>query len=561
MSSKKTKNANWYRLARSIALITALFALIISLLLIVNFIQTKSIDPLNSKALNQLMIQLQQEPENDALKEQIRSLDLLARRAYFTNQWQIRTGSLLLFLFVLLLLLSLKYMSSLRSKVPDLEAEITPGDTWGQRILMRRSVLYSGLTLIVLAFIAGLLSENEIGKTAFNSGSAADFPSIEEVRENWPAFRGPQGIGIAYTSNLPTEWDGSSGTNIIWKTQIPKAGFNSPIVWENHLFLAGADETSQVVYGIDTDSGNILWQTEVKNIPGSPQKPPRVSQDTGYAASTMATNGTYIFTIFATGDIVCLDFNGAIIWSKNLGMPDNHYGHSSSLMTWQNLVLVQYDHNVSKELIALDARSGKVVYRIPREVQISWASPILVDTGNRMEIILTTNPFVISYNPENGQELWRVECMEGEVAPSPAYSDGMVFVVNEYARLAAISIDDKAELKWEIEDDLSEVSSPVASDGLMFMPTSYGIVSCFNAENGDKYWTHEFEDGFYSSPIIAEDLVYLMDMKGVMHIFKAEKEFQLVSQPALGEEAVTVPAFARGRIYIRGKENLFCIGN
>ena len=561
MNSKQTKNERWYIFTRNIALISAIFAMIISILLIVNFIQTKSIDPLNSKALNQLMLQLQKEPENTMLKEQVRALDLLARKAYFTNQWQIRTGGILLFSFVLVLTLCLKYMNSLRSKVPDLIGKEDSASSWGERILMRRSILLSGLVIFFLAVMAGIFSENEIGRSDFNSSVSADNPYPENYKENWPAFRGPEGIGIAYTTGYPTEWDGSTNKNIKWKTEVPKPGFNSPIVWDDLLFIAGADETSQVVYGIKTGSGEIIWQSEIKNIPGSPGEPPRVSTDTGYAAPTMVTNGKSVFVIFATGDIACLDYNGLVVWAKNLGAPDNHYGHSSSLMLWKNLILVQYDNNVTRELIALNTQSGEIVYRTPREVKISWASPIVVNTGEREEIILNSNPFVISYNPENGKEFWRVECMDGEVAPSPAYNDGMVFVVNEYAMLAAITLGDNAELKWENEDDLSEVASPVANKGLLFMPTAYGVVSCFDAKNGELYWTHEFDDGFYSSPVIIGDLVYLLDVKGVMNIFKADKEFQLVSQSPLREDAVTIPAFAGGRIYIRGVKNLYCVEN
>ena len=560
MNSKSRTNERWYTIARNIALVVAIFSSILSMLLIVNFIQTKSIDPLNSKALNQLMLQLQKDPENTALKEQIRALDLLARKAYFTYQWQIRTGSLLLFFFVLILILCLKYINSLRSKVPELLESEDIIASWEQRILMRRSLWYGGLVIFLLAFIAGILSEREIGNTGFETNESSDDNYMEKSKVNWPAFRGPGGNGIAYTSGYPTEWDGTTGKNIKWKIEVPKPGYNSPIIWGDLLFMAGADKTSQVVYGIDTVSGKILWQTELNNIAGSPEAPPRVSNDTGYAAPTMTTDGNYVFVIFATGDIACLDFTGAVVWAKNLGAPDNHYGHSSSLMVWKSAVLVQYDNNSTRELIALDTASGNVVYRTPRKVQISWASPILVNTGNRMEIILNSNPFVISYNPENGKELWRVECMEGEVAPSPSYSDGMVFVVNEYARLAAIALGEKAELKWETEDDLSEVASPVADKGLLFMPTAYGVVTCFDAKSGEKYWLHEFDDGFYSSPVIVDNMVYLIDVKGVMQIFNAKNEFQLINQSPIGEDAVTIPAFSGKNIFIRGVKNLYCIG-
>ncbi|MGD2089388.1 MAG: PQQ-binding-like beta-propeller repeat protein [Candidatus Aminicenantes bacterium] len=552
-----------YNIAKRVAVVAVIFAVTISVLLIVNYIQTKSIDPLNSKAISQLMEKLQENPNDTALKEQIRALDLLARKAYFTYQWQIRTGSILLFVFVLTFLIALKYMSSLKSRLPDFSESVSQDDTWENKLLSRRYIIFIGLGLFLLAFVLGILSENEMknfGMMKKGKISAGDFPGIDEIRKNWPGFRGPEGNGIAYHTDVPTEWDGKSNKNIIWKIPIPLPGFNSPIVWGDKIFLSGADRKNQVVYCIDAGSGKILWQAEVKDIPGTPDKPPKTTDDTGYAAPTMTTDGQRVFAIFATGDIACFDFVGKPIWAKSLGVPGNHYGHSSSLITYQDLVLVQYDQKTGGRLIAMKTDTGILVYDKPRDVEISWASPIVVNTGTRAEIILNSNPFVISYDPRTGQELWRVECMSGEIAPSPAYADGMVFVVNEYAVLAGIKIGDKAVLAWEYEDDLSEVSSPVATKNFLIMGSSYGAVSCFNSKTGERYWIHDFDRGFYSSPIVVGDRVYLMDMNGVMRIFKADKQFQLISNCELGEKAVTIPAFSPGRIYIRGEKNLFCIG-
>jgi outer membrane protein assembly factor BamB len=573
-----------YNIAKRVAVVAVIFAVIISVLLIVNYIQIKSIDPLNSKAISQLMAKFQENPTDTALKEQIRALDLLARKAYFTYQWQIRTGSILLFVFVLVFLIALKYMSSLKSQLPDLSESPSQDDTWENKLLSRRYIIFSGLGLFLLAFVLGILSENEMksfGMMKKGEMSAGDFPTIDEIRKNWPGFRGPEGIGIAYQTDVPIEWDGKSNKNILWKTPIPLPGFNSPILWGEKIFFSGADRKNQVVYCIDAGSGKVLWQAEVKDIPGSPDKPPKTTDDTGFAAPTMTTDGHRVFAIFATGDIACFDFAGKPIWAKNLGVPGNHYGHSSSLITYQDLVLVQYDQKTGGRLLALKTDTGILVYDKPRDVEISWASPIVVNTGTRAEIILNSNPFVISYDPRTGRELWRAECMSGEVAPSPAYADGMVFAVNEYARLAAIKLADQGGsfrenrppgppakafdkaspgIAWEYEDDLSEVSSPVASKDFLFMASSYGSVSCFNSKTGERYWIHDFDRGFYSSPILVGDKVYVMDMNGVMHIFKADKQFQLISTCELGEKAVTIPAFSPGRIYIRGEKHLFCIG-
>jgi outer membrane protein assembly factor BamB len=306
-------------------------------------------------------------------------------------------------------------------------------------------------SLIWVALVAGFFCGNTLAQT---NGD----PSTEAISKNWPAFRGPGGLGKASQSQAPLTWNQTPGENILWKTRIPKPGFSSPIIWDHYIFLSGSDEENQVVYCFDTETGNIVWESQVNDIPGSPAEPP-AARETGLAAPTMTTDGQRVAAIFGSGDLVCLDFEGSRVWAKNIGPPDNHYGHSSSLLSYGDLLMVQYDHNASQHLLAFRFDTGKLIYDTAREIKISWASPILIDTGNRTELILSSNPFVVSYDPQTGNELWRVECMAGEVAPSPAYAAGRVFVVNEYARLAAIRIGNPPALIWESYDDLSEVAS------------------------------------------------------------------------------------------------------
>lgn len=554
----------WYGIAKKIVIFAAVSAGILSVLMIANYLQTKSNDPLNSQVITQLISNLQDNPEDSVLKEQIRALDLLARKAYFTYQWQIRTGGYLLFAFVLLLLLAFKFLSSLQPRLPNLDEGLRSEEGWENKLLSRKYILFGGLGVFMLALILGIVSQSElknIGLVKKGGSQASDFASIEEMKKNWPGFRGPEGNGVAVDADYPTDWDGSSGENILWKTPISQPGYNSPIIWGKKIFLSGADRDTQVVYCFDADSGDLLWLTELNDIPGSPERRPSVGDDTGFAAPTMTTDGERVFALFATGDIACLDLEGKRIWAKNLGVPDNHYGHSSSLITYQDLLIVPFDQNTGGRLLALRARSGDVVYDQLRDVEISWASPILVDTGDRIELILNSNPFVMSHDPRTGEELWRVKCMLGEVAPSPVYADGMVFAVNDYARLVGIKLQGTPEVVWEYIDDLSEVASPLATKEFVFMAASFGTISCFDSKSGERYWFHDFDEGFYSSPILVGDKVYCMDMSGVLYIFKAQKEFELISRNELGEWAMTIPAFMHNRIYIRGKKHLFCIGN
>jgi outer membrane protein assembly factor BamB len=150
--------------------------------------------------------------------------------------------------------------------------------------------------------------------------------------------------------------------------------------------------------------------------------------------------------------------------------------------------------------------------------------------------------------------------MSGEVAPSPAYADGIVYVTTEYALLAAIKPGPPAKIIWETDEELPDIASPLAVKGLLILGNSGGVVTCFDSLDGKQLWQQEFDDGFQSSPVFSSGNVYLMDMEGLTHIFKAEREYAAVNKCPLGEESVCTAAFTGQRIFIRGKESLYCIG-
>ena len=148
---------------------------------------------------------------------------------------------------------------------------------------------------------------------------------------------------------------------------------------------------------IDADTGAIVWRRPADGIPGSPTALPEVTDDTGHAASTLATDGRRVFAIFATGDLICLTFDGARVWARNLGVPQNHYGHASSLIVCRDLLLVQYDQGEGPALLGLRVDTGEPAWTTPRTVEISWASPALVSTADRDILVLSATPRVAAY--------------------------------------------------------------------------------------------------------------------------------------------------------------------
>lgn len=621
---RKTNQSLW----KNIAIVAGIFSFIICMLVLVNYMQINRIDPVKTELINSLVQRLEENPNDNQLREQIREMDLLVRKAYFTNQWQVKAGGYLFLLGVIVTAIALQMFYAGKQKLP----EVTESEQ--ENIILfkekaRKWIGVGGFGLVAITLLIAFLTHKELGnkftqaamvaQTATEESSDVEVvePVKEEVKEeqieeevkkesekptepvvdekkdevvekkepeikkeapakkvtsgvsyptkemmaNFPAFRGAGGQGVSYQKNIPTDWDGASGKNVLWKVQVPIHAYNSPVIWGDKLFLSGANATQREVYCYDRNNGKLLWTAKVEGIAGSPAKSPEVTPDTGHAASTVTTDGKLVFAMFANGDVIALDFNGKQQWAKNLGVPDNHYGHSSSLLVYQDKLVVQYDHKKSARVMALSTATGDELWNTKRKVRVSWASPVIAQIGGSTQVILAADPNVASYDVNTGKELWKLDCITGEVGPSVVVGDdGTVFALNEYASLVAIKPGENPEVLWEAYDYLSDVPSPVISGDNLIIVTSYGAVVCYDAKSGELRWEQEFDSGFYASPILADGNVYLLDRDGVMHIFKADKEYQEIAAPALGEKSDMTPAFADGRVYIRGEKHLYCIG-
>jgi len=581
--------SNIKTLSKYLAILSVAIISIVSIFMIANYLQLKIHNPIASTVIDTLVKKLDASGDDQQLREQIRVVDLLSRKAYFSSLWQLKTGAWILLGFGLLFLLSIK----IYTKKESIESsQIEKQDHfWSIKSKERKWMVLSVGALALVALLLSFFSnqyysdfsgfaannfisasssktqnDSAIGKNATAQDSVAlladsvdipDFPTDAEIRRNHPSFRGPFGLGVNYKTKIPTDWDGTSGKNIVWKKPLPLPGLNSPVIWGNFLFIAGANASTRKVFCYNRLNGKLIWTKEVKNIPGSPSTSPKVTNDTGYSASGLCTDGKRVYAIFATGDLICFDYEGKQLWAKNLGVPNNHYGYASSLQFYKDKLIVQYDNNKSCKLMALSTYTGIEIWSTKREGQISWSSPILVPKGKSADIIVNNSPNVACYNAETGKEKWKTDCLTGEIGPSPAYGNGMVFVAQEYAKMVGLK---DGKVVWEKYEYLPDVSSPVAYKNFVFFTTSYGDMVCVNQKDGAVIWHNEFDNGFYGSPVIVDGKLYCIDRTGVTVIVQASGEYKLIGQPTLGEKSDCTPAFSDGMIYIRGHKNLYCIG-
>jgi outer membrane protein assembly factor BamB len=575
------------RVAARVAAVALVFSLIVSSVLLYDFSRREAKDPAEAAALRALRAALRQHPDSEPLKEEIRATDQRLREEYFRQRAFALVGAGLLAGGVLIFLAAARLAATIARPLPspqpaaplhDWDSAWRPKARWGVATL---GLFLVGVTVVLGVTLQGHrpaepetaarnASSGELSAAASPAVPAAAYtPSEAEIRAAWPRFRGPDGSGISPYENVPESWDGPSGKNIRWKTAVSLPGNNSPVVCGRRVFLSGADATHRRVYGFDAADGRLLWQ---QDVPGTPHGAAvKVNGDAGFAASTVATDGRCVAAIFANGDVAAFDFDGHLAWSRSLGVPDNTYGHAASLAVYGHLLIIPMDQATADAgrsvLLVVDMATGKTVWQKPRPVAASWSTPIVIHAAGRDQLITTAAPWVIAYDPHDGTELWRVKCLQADVAPSAVFADGLVYAPgNDMAPLCAIRPDGKGDVTathivWKAEDNLPDTATPLATPSYVFVITSGGMVTSFDAKKGDKLWEEDLgEIKFKASPSLVGRHLVLVGDDGKGWILEGDHDkCKRIGQTNLGEPCVASPAFQDGRIYFRGEKHLFCI--
>ncbi|HSH16114.1 MAG TPA: PQQ-binding-like beta-propeller repeat protein [Verrucomicrobiae bacterium] len=566
------------------AWISGLFCVVVCAVLLLHHAQLRTEDPLRSERLSQLKKQLLASPTDEALKERIRELDLQLRGRYFGFLQRTETGGWLLAGGILVFLVSLKMASREHPKLPMPQPDPdAPARATRAAVASLWSVGTVGLAaaaaLVSLAF--GYRSGIHERLALMKAGSEAsalpgvggvgkgDLPTPEEFAANWPRFRGPGGNGFTASTNFPVAWNNQPGAGVAWKSPVPAPGFGSPVVWNDRVVLSGGDRRHREIFCFDAAHGTLLWRHAVANVPGSPAEPPEVPDETGYAASTVATDGRRVYAIFANGDLAAVTLEGRPVWSKHLGAPKNPYGHAISLTTWEDRLIVQLDQGDAESgrsrLYAFDGASGDILWERPRPVPSSWATPIVIQAADQTQIITLGDPWVMAYAVTDGAELWRADCLYGEITPSPIFAGGLLFVISPSDRLLALRPDgrgdvSKTHLVWSAQDNVPDITSPVSNGELVFTVDSTGLLTCFDAAQGEKLWEQDLRMDCHASPTIAGDRLYVIGKEGGVIVARVARQFEELSRAECGEKVSASPALAREHIYIRGVTNLFCFG-
>ncbi len=403
--------------------------------------------------------------------------------------------------------------------------------------------------------------------------------------ENWPGWRGPRGDGTSQEKSLPTSWDGTTGENISWKVKIPGVGHSSPTVWENRVFMATClpDSQERVLLCLDADSGKTLWRQTVLT-----SKLETKHSLNSHASSTPATDGKWVFVAFlkidghtipapnvgnkrsvTPGEIVVAAYSldGEPQWKANVGEFISAHGFSSNPVLFEDLVIINGDHDGDSYIVALDRQTGKVRWRVSREHGIrSYVTPIIREIDGRTQMVLSGSETVASYDPRTGRRHWIMEGPTEQFVASMVYDGRLLFLTAGFPEhhIMAIRPDGHGKISdgqivWRTQRGASYVPSPIVVGDFLLVVSDGGIASCFDTSTGKRYWMKRIGTRYSASLVAADGLAYCVSDQGLTTVLRPAKEFEMVAECKLGENCSSSPAISGGAIFIRGHEHLFCI--
>jgi outer membrane protein assembly factor BamB len=435
---------------------------------------------------------------------------------------------------------------------------------------------------------------------------------------NWPQFRGSDGNMVVASANLPVKW--SNDTNVIWTAALDGAGFSSPIVYGNKIFITSTfpekvnpvperrpmpgppqqgggqrpqegqrPQPGQAVPQqevLDTSFKNEIYRWEVRCLDLKTGKElwkqmayngaPKVGKNPGstYACETPVTDGERIYAYFGMQGLYCYDLEGKPLWQKDLGAfyTQKGWGTGSSPVLYNGILYIQFDNEENSSIIAIDAASGDEKWRIKRDERTTYSTPYIWKNKTRTEVV-ACGKTARSYDPETGKQLWEIKTGGDMVIPSPVGNEEMLYIGNQggrdskaklYAVKAGLDGDiTNSGVAWVSEESGLGNPSPLLYKGRIYVIGGKGEIAVLDAATGALKYQKRINGigSVWATPWANNDKIYFLDEKGTTRVFKAGDAFELVATNSLGGTKFWSSVAVAGNTYIiKGGEKLYCIG-
>lgn len=423
------------------------------------------------------------------------------------------------------------------------------------------------------------------------------------LAEDWPHWRGPDGRRISTERGLPTVWSRDAG--VVWRTPLRGLGVSSPIVAGDLVFLtsqlglgplragghpalvrggpdpsgerplggqrvdSAGDGVAFLVSAFNRADGALAWEYEVEAAGDLPE----AHQKHNMASPSATSDGERVFAWFATGQLVALDMSGGLVWERHLardyGPFEIVWGHSSSPTVYEDLLILQCDHEPGSYLLALDRRTGDERWKVDRGAGLrSFSTPTVVPGPDGDELIVNASERLDAYDPSTGEWLWSAGGPNQYPVPAATYDEhGTLYTSRGHRagpymaiRLGGRGDVGETHVAWRVPTGAPYISSILYYDGLIYMANGSGIVTAVDAETGRRVWQDRLGGIYSASPVAGDGKVYLFSETGETLVLEAGRELTVLAENDLGERVVSSPAVSDGRIFIRTDESLIAVG-
>jgi len=420
----------------------------------------------------------------------------------------------------------------------------------------------------------------------------------------WTGYRGYLSSGILDNANLPESFDLQKMVNVRWKINIPGLGLSSPVIWGNKLFITTAvsrEDNMGIkigIYGdgmpvpdssvhdwkvlcIDKYSGKILWEKiSYTGIPKIKRHPKAT-----HANSSVATNGNYVVAFFGSEGLYCYDFNGKLIWKKDLGVlkavafdyPAAEWEFASSPVIYNGVLVVQCDVLENSFIAAYDLKTGDEIWRTERDEQPGWCTPNIYNDRGKTFIAVNGYKHRGGYDFETGKEIWRMSGGGDVPIPTPVIGKNLIYFNSAHGRsspILAISTNAVGDItlkpgttsnefvKWSIPRGGSYIHTMLLYKEHLYNVNWNGTVVCYDASTGKEIYSGKLgkTKSFIAAPVASDGKLFIVDESGTVYIIQDGEEFKQLAEIPLGDICLTAPAITDGMIFFRTQKHLIAIG-
>ncbi len=385
----------------------------------------------------------------------------------------------------------------------------------------------------------------------------------------WPQFRGPRGDGHSTAIGLPVTWN--EGDNVAWKVAVPGRGYSSPVISEGRIWLTTAleDEGSLRALAFDRLSGEIAHDREVFRPEGWQHR----HAENSYASPTPVAEPGRVYVHFGDYGTACLSAEtGDVIWRSTELRVAHEHGPGSSPILWNDLLIVTFDGTDQRFVAALDKGTGELAWQTPRSVSFerrpshgkAFATPLVIMSAGRPQLISPGAGQVSSYDPATGEEIWRVRYDGYSNVPRPVAGLGLVFVDTGYIKPHMLAIHPggrgdvtETHVRWRYHWQVPANPSPLLVGDRLFMVNDHGNASWLDARKGEDLWRQRLGGRHYASPIYASGRIYTFSREGRTVVIEAGDAYRELGRAELDGAIFASPAVAEAAFFVRTERHLY----